>query len=79
MLLFALMAVLNASATDFYLIGGFNSWTVADENCKFSATSADGVYQLKYEGTLTSGFKLNDGSWLGSYNIGSNGSALVLG
>lgn len=79
MILFALMAVLTANAADFYLIGGFNNWTVADESCKFSATSTDGVYELKYNGTLTSGFKLNDGSWSGSYNIGSNGSTLEIG
>lgn len=53
MLLFALMAVLTANATDFYLVGAFNGWNVKSESCKFTETSTSGVYGLKYSGNLT--------------------------
>lgn len=38
------------------------------------------MYKLKYEGTLTSDFKVNDGTWSNdNINFGSNGSNLVVG
>ena len=68
-----------ANAADYYLIGGFNDWTLKGEGCQFTAAE-DGTYVLDYEGTLTSGFKINDGTWdQGAPNFGSNGSALKLG
>lgn len=73
------LGVMSASAIDYYLIGGFNNWTTKDAKCKFEAQS-DGTYVLDYEGELTSGFKINDGTWSNpSANFGSNGSNLVLG
>lgn len=45
-----------------YLIGDFNEWTYADESCKFSTTDTEGVYELKYSGTLFNNFILNDGT-----------------
>ncbi len=69
-----------APTVDYYLIGGFNSWKSADPNAKFEA-QADGTYVLNYVGTLTSGFKINDGdpNW-GGVNIGSDGvTSLVVG
>lgn len=78
-LLFALVAVLAVNAQDYYLIGGFNNWTLSDPTCKFTAVG-DGSYVLDYAGTLTTGFKLNDGTWNDAEkNFGSNGSKLVIG
>lgn len=54
---------LTANAADYYLIGGFNNWKEADATCLFSEGSTTGEYVLDYEGTLTSGFKINDGTW----------------
>ena len=74
----ALAAGIVAQATDYYLIGGFNGWKTADPACLFTAAS-DGTYVLDYEGTLTSGFKINDGTWSNAKaNFGSNGTALQL-
>ena len=64
-LLFTLVAILiglNAQAIDYYLIGGFNGWTLGQASCKFT-DKGDGTYVLDYNGTLTSGFKINDGTW----------------
>lgn len=80
-LYFALMALglsLTANAADYYLVGGFNGWNPADANCKFTE-STDGNYTLDLNETLISGFKITDGSWTGSVNLGSNGSKLVVG
>lgn len=69
---------ITVSATDFYLIGGFNNWTLSDPTCKFT-NAGDGTYTLDYNGTLTSGFKINDGSWSNdNYNFGGT-VALVIG
>ncbi len=74
----ALAAGIVAQATDYYLIGGFNNWTLKGEGCQFTAAT-DGTYVLDYEGTLTSGFKINDGTWSNdAANFGSNGTALQL-
>lgn len=73
------MVTLAANATDYYLIGGFNKWATADANCLFTEVG-NGVYELDYDGTLTSGFKINDGTWDNpDANFGSNGSVLVVG
>ena len=79
LLVCALAAGIAAQATDYYLIGGFNKWTLKAANCLFTA-AADGTYVLDYEGDLTSGFKINDGTWSNdAANFGSNGSPLQLG
>ncbi len=78
-LFLAMMVSLAANAIDYYLIGGFNGWAVADANSKFT-DQGDGTYVLDYTGTLTSGFKINDGTWSNpDANFGSNGSQLVVG
>lgn len=76
---FLLVAMLVgfAANADYYLIGGFNEWALKDANCKF-ADQGDGTFKLEYKGTLTSGFKVNDGTW-GAVNFGSNGSKLEVG
>lgn len=74
------LSVASMSAADYYLVGGFNNWTTSDPAAKFTETAQAGVYELKYEGTLTSGFKVNDGTWNNpDINFGSNGSNLVVG
>ncbi len=74
----ALIVGMAANATDYYLIGGFNNWTLKAQNCLFTAAE-DGTYVLDYEGILTSGFKINDGTWSNDKaNFGSNGTALQL-
>lgn len=71
---------LTANATDYYLIGGFNSWTQQDASCKFEAGSNADEYVLTYAGTLTSGFKINDGTWTNdAVNFGSNGKNIEVG
>ena len=73
-----LVGVMSASA-DYYLSGGFNGWKSADPSCLFT-DNGDGTYVLDYNGQLTSGFKVNDGTWTNDKIIfGSNGSALSLG
>lgn len=62
LLLCAMFVAMAANAADFYVIGGFNGWTLSDPTCKFTA-AGDGTYVLDYNGTLTSGFKINDGTW----------------
>ncbi|MBD5289229.1 MAG: hypothetical protein HDS26_00910 [Bacteroides sp.] len=79
MLMAAGLVAMTASAADVYLIGGFNNWTESDPNCKFTEVS-ETEYVLDYVGNLTSGFKLNDGTWANDdANWGSNGSDLVIG
>lgn len=73
------LGVMSASAVDYYLIGGFNGWALKDAKAKFTAKSAT-EYELDYQGSLTSGFKINDGTWSNdNVNFGSNGTALKLG
>ena len=75
----AIIMGMAANAADYYLVGGFNNWTTADPACLFTAAE-DGTYVLDYEGTLTSDFKINDGTWDNDKaNFGSNGSTLKLG
>lgn len=80
---FTLLAVgamaMSAHAIDYYVIGGFNNWATADAAAKFT-DKGDGTFELDYNGTLTSGFKINDGTWSNpDANFGGNGSNLVLG
>ncbi len=76
---FLLVAMLVgfAANADYYLIGGFNGWTLKDAKCLFT-DNGDGTFVLNYNGTLTSGFKINDGTW-GDVDFGSNGSNLQIG
>ena len=77
---FALVAMLVsfcASAADYYLIGGFNGWSLKQANCKFT-DQGDGTYVLDYNGTLTSGFKINDGTWSNdAANFGGGGQLTI--
>lgn len=70
----AATVALSASA-DMYMIGNFNGWTLADPTALMTET-ASGVYTLNVE-HLISGFKFNDGSWSGEYNLG--GGEVTLG
>lgn len=76
MILFALMAVLTANATDYYLVGGGLGWSTTDY--KFSETTTTGVYELSFTGTLTSGFKIYDGADWSTVNIGANSTSTLL-
>ena len=80
-LLAAALVAMSASA-DYYLIGGFNDWTSADASAKFvAANDGSGNYTLDLTKPLTSGFKINNGSWSdGNNNFGSqNGAKLTPG
>lgn len=59
-LMAAALVSFSASATDFQLIGGFNSWNTLDETSKFT-DKGDGTYVLEYKGIVASGFKIK--SW----------------
>lgn len=73
------LGVVSANAIDYYLIGGFNGWATADPACKFTATGAD-EYVLDYKGDLTTGFKINDGTWTNpNADFGGSSAALALG
>lgn len=76
--LMAMMVAVVANAADYYLIGGFNNWAESDAKCKFTA-QGDGTYVLDYAGTLTSGFKLNDGSWANDAANFGGSSVLTVG
>lgn len=76
LLLVALCVAIAANAVDYYLIGGFNGWSLKQASCKFTA-QGDGTYVLNYNGTLTSGFKINDGTWSNdANNFGGNGNLI---
>ncbi|MGM9860638.1 MAG: hypothetical protein ACI31C_07780 [Muribaculaceae bacterium] len=79
-LLVSAVVALAANATDFYLVGGFNGWKNQDPTCLFTA-QGDGTYVLDLGVTLTSGFKINDGTWSNNdYNFGGDGvTKLVIG
>lgn len=78
LLLCAMFVAIASNAADYYLIGGFNGWAPKDANSHFT-DQGDGTYVLDYNGTLTSGFKINDGTWSND-NANFGGSAkLVLG
>lgn len=67
-----LIVSLVANAQDYYLTGEFNGWALAQDDCKFTENS-DGTYVLDYNGVLTSGFKINDGTWSNpNVNFGGN-------
>ena len=59
----------------YYMIGDFNTWTLADPAAKFAqSTENSAEYVLDYVGTLESGtgFKINDGTWTNdSCNFGA--------
>lgn len=76
-----LLIACQAYAVDLYVIGGDvngNNWLLKDPSAKMTPVSA-GVWEWSGE-TLSSGFKINDGTWTNpDYNIGSNGQQLRLG
>lgn len=74
----AMTMALAANATDYYLIGGFNNWILEDPQVKFELQD-DGNYTLDYDGTLTSGFKINDGTWSNDEANFGGSEMLVLG
>lgn len=78
LLCMSLLGFLFSNAQNYYLIGGFNGWTLADESCKFAPTSQEGIYSVKIP-ELTSGFKINSGVWDAGVNFGSNGTELSPG
>lgn len=69
LLMAGLAVAASASAADFYAIGDFNGWTLADPATKFTETATSGVYEVTLEKPVE-GFKINDGSWSGTYNLG---------
>ncbi|MDE5875532.1 MAG: hypothetical protein K2H15_07780 [Muribaculaceae bacterium] len=75
--LVGLFVALAANAVDYYLIGGFNNWALKAADCKFTPGS-NGEYTLDYVGTLSSGFKINDGTWSNdAANFGGSGTLKV--
>ncbi|MDE5625543.1 MAG: hypothetical protein K2I61_04390, partial [Muribaculaceae bacterium] len=65
----------EADAPDFYLIGDFNGWTLADAACKMTAngnvytiTVADGITVAAAEG-----WKINNGAWDLDFGQGEEG------
>lgn len=77
-MLMAAVVAISANAADYYLIGGFNNWTTKDASCLFTA-QGDDTYVLDYNGTLTSGFKINDGTWSNDNANFGGSTKLVLG
>lgn len=71
-------AALSASATDMYVIGANVDGYYWAEGTNKMTDNGDGTYTWKGK-ELGSGFKFNDGSWNGSYNLGSSGPVLTLG
>ena len=75
----ALVATSSAAFADMYVIGNDvngQSWALSQADAKMNETSA-GVYEWTGQ-TLGSGFKINDGSWDGAYNIGNTGTGIKL-
>lgn len=73
----AVAVAFSASAADYYLIGGFNNWSLKDAKCLFT-DNGDGNYTLDYDGVLTPGFKINDGTWSNdAANFGGNGTLVI--
>lgn len=81
LLFFAAAAVaVSAMAQDMYMIGSNvngKSWSLKAADAKFTP-KGNGVYEWTGQ-VLGTGFKINDGSWAGSFNLGSNGSQLEQG
>ena len=62
------------ATTDLYVIGTINNWAVKDANYKMTAVTDGEKYTFDFGATELVGqnFKINDGSWTGSYNLGSS-------
>lgn len=75
----AALVSFSASATDFQLIGGFNSWSTLDETSKFT-DKGDGTYVLEYKGIVASGFKIKSWGkeWDNTENYGAPTADAVL-
>lgn len=81
-LLAAALFASSASAVDYYIIGdnvNGKSWSLKASDCKFAETETAGVYEWTGN-KLGTGFKINDGTWGATYNIGAqNGAKLTVG
>lgn len=69
LLLTALFVAVAANAADWYLIGAFNGWALADPAAKFTEKSA-GVYELEMA-ELSTNFKINSGTWADEFGAAS--------
>ena len=75
----ALLISASSAFADMYVIGSDvngSNWALAQADAKMTETST-GVYEWTGT-TLGSGFKINDGSWDGAWNIGNSGSGIQL-
>ena len=75
----ALLVSASSAFADMYVIGSDvngSNWALAQADAKMTETSS-GVYEWTGT-TLGSGFKINDGSWNGAWNIGNSGSGIQL-
>ncbi len=76
----AALSAVTTFALDMYVIGSNvngKTWTLKADDAKFT-DKGGGIYEWTGQ-TLGTGFKFNDGSWSGQYNLGSNGKKLVPG
>lgn len=69
LLLTALCVAVAANAADWYLIGAFNSWSLADPAAKFTDKGA-GIFELELAEVSTN-FKINDGTWGSEFGAAS--------
>lgn len=76
----AALVALSANAVDYYLIGGFNGWSTSDPDCLFTpGSNGEYVLDLPANKPLTSGFKINDGTWSNDNENYGAGGALTPG
>lgn len=68
-LLMSLCVAMAANAADWYLIGAFNGWALADPSAKFT-DKGDGTFELELP-ELSTNFKINDGTWGAEYGAAS--------
>lgn len=65
----------DPSEVTFYIIGtnvNGKNWALQESDCAFT-DKGNGIYEWKGE-ILGTGFKINDGTWADTWNIGSNGA-----
>lgn len=67
----------SAQDVDLYLVGAFNNWNNGDPTYMFT-NKGEGVYEITVD-DLLSQFKVTDGDWVAPYNLGGDGSGVVLG
>lgn len=77
-LLAAMFVALCASATDLYVIGTMNGWVNGDAKFKMKETVPDKEWTFAFNINLVDqNFKINDGSWTGSVNLGLGETPLL--